>query len=217
MSRKAKGSVDPELLLPAVGAIIFASDEAVPPEEIAEALGGLETADVERAIAELQEHYDRQRLGLQVERVAGGYQLATRSDVGPAVRGFFRHRNRTRLTPAALETLAIIAYRQPVTSPEIQAIRGKDPSAALKSLLDKRLIKILGKKKVVGSPLLYGTRREFLEHFGLNALDDLPAIEDFDEFVDVLEGSSSLFPADVEQEDATETTAIAEEASGDPS
>ena len=133
------------------------------------------------------------------------------------MRGFFRHRNRTRLTPAALETLAIIAYRQPVTSPEIQAIRGKDPSAALKSLLDKRLIKILGKKKVVGSPLLYGTRREFLEHFGLNALDDLPAIEDFDEFVDVLEGSSSLFPADVEQEDATETTAIAEEASRDPS
>ena len=80
-----------------------------------------------------------------------------------------------------------MAYRQPVTAPEIQAIRGKDPSAALKGLLDKKLVRMLGKKKVVGSPLLYGTAKEFLVHFGLNSLDDLPSMEDFDAFVGLLE------------------------------
>ena len=101
-------------------------------------------------------------------------------------RRFFRQRNRTRLSPPALETLAIVAYRQPVTSPEIQAIRGKDPSAALKGLLDRRLIRIMGKKKVVGNPLIYGSTKEFLVHFGLDTLKDLPSIEEFDAFVGAL-------------------------------
>ena len=97
------------------------------------------------------------------------------------VRQFFRQRNRTRLSPAALETLAIIAYRQPITVPEIQAMRGVDPSGALKSLLEKSMVRILGRKKVVGNPLLYGTTKQFLVHFALNQLEDLPSIEEFDE------------------------------------
>jgi len=113
--------------------------------------------------------------------VAGGFRLATRPEVGTWVRQYMRQRNRTRLSPAAIETLAIVAYRQPVTLPEIQAIRGRDPSAALKTLLDKKLIRPLGRKKVVGHPLLYGTSKQFLIHFGLNRLGDLPSMEEFGE------------------------------------
>jgi len=178
--------VTEEMLVPAVGALIFASDDPVRPAEIADTLGIDEVKQVEAAIRTLQQQYEANGVGLQLEQIAGGYRMATRSEVGPWVRRFFQQRNRTRLSPAALETLAIIAYRQPVTGPEIQSIRGKDPSAALKGLLDKSMIRILGKKKVVGNPLLYGTAKTFLVHFGLNSLEDLPSIDEFDEFVGAL-------------------------------
>ena len=100
---------------------------------------------------------------------------------------------------AALETLAIVAYRQPMTSPEIQAIRGKDPSAALKGLLDKKLVRIVGKKKVVGSPLLYGTSKQFLIHFGLDSLQDLPSMEEFDAFVEAFEREGITGEAEQQQ------------------
>jgi segregation and condensation protein B len=182
------------LIVPAVGAAIFASDEPVGAEEISHAFGGLAVEEVEKAIGMLEQALSLAGVGLRVETVAGGYQLSTTPDVGPWVRRFFRQRNRTRLSPAALETLAIVAYRQPVTSPEIQAIRGKDPTGPLKTLVDKKLLKLLGRKKVVGNPLLYGTSKQFLVHFGLNSLEDLPAIEEFEEFVESLAtGRPDLF------------------------
>lgn len=187
----------PETLEPAVGAVIFASDEPVGPKEICRALGGAELADVEAAIERLERYFDENPLGLRLERIAGGFRIATRTDVGPWVRQFFRERNRKRLSLAATETLAIVAYRQPITSPEIQAIRGKDSGAALSGLLDKKLIRCLGRKKVIGSPLLYGTTREFLLHFGLDRLDDLPSIEEFDQFMDILDSQqASAFESD---------------------
>lgn len=176
-------------LTPAVGAMIFASDEPVPLEELALALD-VERLEVEASIQELEAHYEQHNVGLRVERVAGGVRIATRPEVGSWVRNFFRQRNQTRLSLPALETLAIVAYRQPVTAPEIQAIRGKDPTAAIKGLLDKKLVRCLGHKKVVGNPLLYGTSKEFLTHFGLNGLGDLPSIEEFDQFLEVLEQGS---------------------------
>lgn len=186
MSERDPSRPTEDLLLPAVGAAIFASDEPVGAEEIAAAFGGMPVEEIEGAIRELQELLGRTGAGLRLESVAGGYQLSTTPDVGPWVRRFFRQQNRARLSPAALETLAIVAYRQPVTAPEIQAIRGKDPSGPLKTLVDKKLLRLLGRKKVVGNPLLYGTSKQFLIHFGLNSLEDLPAIEDFEEFVDAL-------------------------------
>ncbi len=176
-----------DLLAAAVGAAIFASDEPVRPEEIAEAFGGLPTDEVEKAIRGLQEAYDSNGCGLRLEKIAGGYRLATQPEVGQWVREFIRTRNRARLSPAGLETLAIVAYRQPVTAPEIQAIRGKDSTGALGTLLEKKLIRILGKKKVVGRPLLYGTSKHFLMHFGLDSLGDLPSIEAFEQFLEALE------------------------------
>jgi segregation and condensation protein B len=179
-------------LLPAVGAIVFASDESVEPAELARALG-VELERIHEVLRALEERCAAGELGLQLEWVAGRVRLATRTEVGAWVRRFFRERNRTRLSPAALETLAIIAYRQPVTAPEIQAIRGKDPTAALKGLVDKKLIRTLGRKRVVGNPLLYGTTRGFLEHFGLNELEDLPSIQELEELIEVLDERQAAF------------------------
>jgi len=176
-------TVDQDQLVAAVGAVIFASGEPVQPKEIASALEGVEVPDVKKAIESLQAQYETNEAGLRLEWVAGGVRLATRPEVAEWVRQFFRERHRTRLSPAAFETLAIVAYRQPVTAPEIQGIRGKDPQGPLKNLLEKKLLRILGKKKVLGNPLLYGTSKQFLVHFALNSLADLPSIDEFDAFV----------------------------------
>ena len=178
-------------LIAAVEAVLFAAAEPVQPKEIASAFGSPSEQDVLAAIEALAERYASGPGGLAVEHVAGAYRLATKPGVGSLVRQFFRQRNRTRLSPAALETLAIVAYRQPMTVPEIQAIRGVDPAGSLKSLLEKKMVRILGRKKVVGNPLLYGTTKQFLVHFGLNRLEDLPSIEEFDQFVGAFEAAGA--------------------------
>ncbi len=164
-----------------VEALIFASEEPLTIEDLAD-LFPKETRDgLEEALEEVGRSYAEARRGLQVVRVAGGYAITTRPDLGGWVRALFRSRNRRRLSAAALETLAIIAYRQPITTPEIQALRGIDPSGVLQNLLDKKLVRVRGRKTVVGKPILYGTTREFLTHFGLNSLEDLPSVEEFGE------------------------------------
>ena len=175
-------------LIAAVEVVLFAAAEPVHPKEIAAAFEGATESEVAAAIEALRDRYTVGQGGLTVEQVAGAFRLATKPEVGAIVRQFFRQRNRTRLSPAALETLAIIAYRQPITVPEIQAMRGVDPSGSLKGLLEKTMVRILGRKKVVGNPLLYGTTRQFLVHFGLNRLEDLPSIEEFDQFLGALQG-----------------------------
>ncbi len=171
-----------DALVAAVEAVLFAAAEPVHPREIADAFEGVSESDVAAAIDELKRRCAEGPGGLVVEQVAGAFRLATKPEVGVLVRQFFRQRNRTRLSPAALETLAIVAYRQPITLAEIQAVRGVDPSGALKSLLEKAMVRILGRKKVVGNPLLYGTTKQFLVHFGLNRLEDLPSIEELEGF-----------------------------------
>lgn len=189
-----------ELVSAAVEAVIFAAGEPVKISEIVAAFGLDDEAPVVEALEGLREEYEQRQGGLSIERVAGGFRLATRSAVGAWVRQFFRQRNRTRLTPAGLETLAIVAYRQPITAPEIQAIRGVDPSGTLRSLLEKRMIRILGKKKVIGSPFLYGTTRDFLVHFGLDDLEDLPSLEEFEE---ILGGLGGISEEEIESVDAS--------------
>lgn len=184
-------------LIAAVEAVLFAAAEPVHPKEIAAAFAGATESDVAAAIDALRLRYADGPGGLTVEQVAGAFRLATKPEVGAVVRQFFRQRNRTRLSPAGLETLAIIAYRQPITVPEIQAMRGVDPSGSLKSLLEKSMVRILGRKKVVGNPLLYGTTKQFLVHFGLNRLEDLPSIEEFDQFLGALQGGQEPLFNDV--------------------
>jgi segregation and condensation protein B len=137
----------------------------------------------EAALERLEERYRVEQRGLQIRRVAGGLRMTTRPEHDRVLRALYRQRNRHRLGRAALETLAVIAYRQPITAPEIGAIRGKDPIGVLKSLLDKRLIRTQGRKRVVGRPFLYATTREFLVHFGLDSLEDLPSMEEFNAMI----------------------------------
>lgn len=212
-------------LTAAVEAVLFAAAEPVHPKEIAAAFEGASEFEVVAAIDALRERYAAGPGGLTVEQVAGAFRLATKPEVGALLRQFFRQRNRTRLSPAALETLAIVAYRQPITVPEIQAVRGVDPSGALKSLLEKSMVRILGRKKVVGNPLLYGTTQQFLVHFGLNRLEDLPSIEEFDGFIGALAGvEQPLFSAESQGEpesfggplEIEETVALDVEESPDP-
>ena len=170
----------PEAPLKAIlEALLFASEEPVALEEISGILGEQRAEEIPAALECLEREYASSGGGLRVQRLAGGFRITTDPALGPFLRELVRGRNRHRLSRAALETLAIVAYRQPITAPEIQEIRGVNPSAILNSLLDRRLVRILGRKKVVGKPFLYGTARDFLIRFGLNTLDDLPSMEEF--------------------------------------
>jgi len=160
-------------------ALIYVSEEPVKEEEILGVFPADRSEMVRRALEELVLEYSAVPRGLRIVRVAGGYRMQTRPEHDSWIRSLYRLRTRIRLSRAALETLAIIAYRQPATAPEIQSIRGAHPIGVIQTLLERRLIRTLGRKKVVGKPILYGTTEEFLVHFGLNSLADLPSLEDF--------------------------------------
>jgi segregation and condensation protein B len=162
-----------------VEALVFAAEEPLTLEDLDELFPGAGREALQESLDEVVRTWDSSERGLQVIRVAGGYRMTTRPEHGEWVRALFRARNRRRLSGAALETLAIVAYRQPITTPEIQVLRGTDPAGVLQTLLDRRLLRVVGRKKVVGKPLLYGTTQEFLAHFGLNSLTDLPTLQEF--------------------------------------
>lgn len=162
-----------------IEALLFASTEPLTAEELQAAMPHLAPDVLEAGLDALERALDRPGRGLALERVAGGLRLVTRSEYAATLRTLFRFRNQKRLTPAALDVLSIVAYSQPITAPEIQEIRGTDPSYALRTLMDRQLVRMLGRKRVVGRPILYGTTREFLLHFGLDSLEDLPPVEGF--------------------------------------
>jgi segregation and condensation protein B len=161
-------------------ALIFASPEPLVPKQIFKLLETEPREDVQAALDELKRDYERVS-GLQLVEVAGGYQIVTRPELHEWVRRLFQERTTQKLTVQALETLAVIAYRQPVTALEITEIRGVNTSGVLNTLLERHLIKIVGRKQVVGRPFMYATTREFLIRFGLNDLTDLPKVEDMAE------------------------------------
>src|SRR5690242_18837044 len=163
-----------------VEAVIFASPEPLTPKAIYKLLDAEPKEDVDAAIAALKQDYERAG-GLQLVEVAGGYQIVTRPDLHEWVRRLFHERSTQKLTAQALETLAVIAYRQPVTAAEITEIRGVNTSGVLNTLLERHLIKIVGRKQVVGRPFMYSTTKEFLIRFGLNDVGDLPKVEDMAE------------------------------------
>ena len=162
-----------------VEALVFAAEEPLTIDDLVDLFPGSDRETLVAALETVAGACETDERGVMVQRVAGGYRMTTKPDLGEWVRALFRSRNRRRLSAQALETLAIIAYRQPITTPEIQTIRGIDPSSVLEALLEKKLVRIVGRKKVVGKPFLYGTTSEFLAHFGLNSLQDLPDVSDF--------------------------------------
>ena len=178
-----------------VEALIFASPEPITPKMLFKLLAEEPREDVVAALDALKVEYES-RPGLQMVEVAGGYQIVTRHDLHEWVRRLFHERSTQRLTVQGLETLAVIAYKQPVTALEIGEIRGVDTSGVLSTLLERHLIKIVGRKNVVGRPFLYATTKEFLIRFGLKDLTDLPKIEDMTEALgfDPPAGLSELTP-----------------------
>lgn len=165
----------------AVEAILFVAGETVEIEDLSHAIGDATREQIEESLQAIQADLSATHHGFTLEKAAGGYRLATRPETDTALRKFFTRRGEARLSLAALETLSIIAYRQPVTAPEISEIRGVNSAGVLHTLLERRLIRISGRKNVVGSPFLYRTTREFLTHFGLDTLQDLPKLEEFSE------------------------------------
>jgi len=166
--------------------LLFVSTEPLVLDQLARvlALEGHEPVDkgqVLTILEKLQEEYREMGRGLQLVEVAGGYQLTTRPEHASWIKQLHTVRIASRLSRPALETLAIVTYRQPVTTPEIEAIRGVDCSGVLRTLLERHLIKIVGRKEAVGKPMLYGTTQEFLQHFGLRDLSELPPLKDLEE------------------------------------
>jgi segregation and condensation protein B len=178
---------------PAVEALLFSSSRPVREVEIAEAVEASPEA-VAEALASIAQEADVPARGIRLERVAAGWRFVTRPEFDSLLRRFHEVTERSRLSLAALETLAIIAYRQPITLPEIQEVRGVNSSSVLTTLLEKKLVTTAGRKSVVGTPFLYRTTRDFLVRFGLNEIEDLPQpdelAEDLAATVD-LEGSLS--------------------------
>jgi len=163
-----------------VEALIFASPEPITPKMLYKLLSDEPKEDVLAAVNALKADYEN-RPGLQIVEVAGGYQIVTRPELYEWVRRLFHERSTQKLTAQGLETLAVIAYKQPITALEITEIRGVNTTGVLSTLLERHLIKIVGRKNVVGRPFLYSTTKEFLIRFGLKDLNDLPKIEDMAE------------------------------------
>jgi segregation and condensation protein B len=165
-----------------VEALIFVADEPLTEKVLAEVLEE-DRESIGAAVEELKKEYDERDSGLQLREIAGGWQISTRTEFHEEVRKFLKTRPSAKLSLASLETLAVIAYKQPVTVPEILEIRGVQSASAIKTLLDKRLIVAKGRKETVGRPMQYGTSKDFLIQFGLKDLSELPSIEDFEDLV----------------------------------
>ena len=163
-------------------AIIFVSDEPITVKALADILDE-DRETIQAAVEELKKEYQDREGGLQLREIAGGMQISTRTEYHEDVRRFLKTRPSAKLSLASLETLAVIAYKQPVTVPEILEIRGVQSASAIKTLLEKRLIVTKGHKETVGHPMQYGTSKDFLIQFGLNDLSELPSIEDFEDLL----------------------------------
>ncbi len=159
-------------------ALIFVAEEPISAKSIAEVID-VDRDAVEKAISRLAEEYEARGGALQLREIAAGWQIATRPEHHEHIRAYLKSKPSAKLSLASLETLAVIAYKQPVTVPEILEIRGVQSPSAIKTLLDKRLIVAKGRKETVGRPMMYGTSKEFLIQFGLKDLSELPSVEDF--------------------------------------
>ncbi len=164
-----------------IEALLFSSNVPLKINTVLDVLGnGLKPGDIRAAVAELNDGYEREGRAFSIVEIAGGIQLLTRPEYDSWIKRLQKRRQRTRLSRAGLETLAIIAYRQPLTRPEIEEIRGVDAGGVISTLLERGLIRICGRAPGVGRPILYGTTPAFLDHFGLRALSDLPRMEEIE-------------------------------------
>jgi len=163
----------------AIETIIFISEAPIAAVELQNVLEGIDIQTIESVVEALKKEYEERNSGIKIVEVAGGYQMVTSPYYASFIKKFYKLKHSEKLTMPSLETLSIIAYKQPVTKIEIESIRGVNVDGVIKNLLEKGLIRIVGRKEVVGRPFVYGTTRSFLEYFGLNSLEELPEVEEF--------------------------------------
>ncbi len=172
-----------ENIVQLVEALIFASDIPVPSRKLKEIMELESEKEVRAAVKTINQNYQKIESPLHVIEVAGGYQIVTQSEYAAWIKKLYRSRSAGHLTQRALETMAIIAYKQPITKPEMEAIRGVNVDAVLRTLIERNLITVTGRLKAPGTPLLYGTTKYFLEYFGLKHIKDLPKLREIDELL----------------------------------
>src|SRR5207253_5385644 len=179
-------------------AIVYLANEPVSLDAIQKALPNVDRSELRQTLSELVEQYRAPEHGIEIREVADGYRFSTKPEHHEVLKQFIKSQiPPTRLSLAALETLAVIAYKQPVTIPEIQEIRGVHASGVIKTLLDKKFITTAGRKDVLGRPILYKTTREFLIHFGLKDLSELPSMEEFEELIKNQAAAEEELPEEV--------------------
>ena len=191
-----------------VEAVIYITDEPLSADQIAIALGQ-PAEKVGRVLEELTAEYNQSEHGLTVREIAGGYKMSTKPEHHEAIRAFVKNlKPALKLSLAALETLALIAYKQPITAPEVMDVRGVQGAGVLKTLLDRKLIATSGRKQVVGKPILYKTTKEFLVQFGLKDLTELPTLKEFEELsrLAVADSDNEIQPAGQPEAPAAQTS-----------
>ena len=166
-----------------IEALIFASDVPLPSKKIKDIISEIGEREIKKSIARINERYQETNSAFEIVEVAGGYQIVTRPDFAGWIRKLYISRTKNRLTQRALETLAIIAYKQPITKTEVESIRGVSADTVIRTLIERKLITVTGREKAPGNPLLYGTTRYFLEYFGLKDISDLPKLREIDELL----------------------------------
>jgi segregation and condensation protein B len=174
--------MEPNELRAALEAILFLSSDPVRVDDLADSIEESKEA-VSAQLEEIKRLLDEHVGGFALEQAAGGWRLTTRADHDAVLKKYFAKKGENRLSLAALETLAIVAYRQPITAPEVSDIRGVNVTGVIRTLLERRMIRVAGRKNVVGSPFLYRTTKDFLVHFGLNDIRDLPRLEEFGDLI----------------------------------
>ena len=188
-----------ETLKAVIEGILYVAPEPVTLDAIVKSLGSEERERVKATLQALSEDYERAEHGIQIRQIAGGYKFSTKPEHHEVLRKFVKSlKPPIRLSKPALETLAVIAYRQPVTLPEIDAIRGVDCGGVIHTLLERKLVVTSGRKNVVGRPILYRTSRDFLVHFGLKDVSELPSLKEFEELARQALGSELLAPEEAE-------------------
>ena len=163
-----------------IEAVIFAADMPVSVDQLARLMGELDNDTIAELIRELQHQYDAARLSFQIVEVANGFQMCTRGEYAHWIKRFYTTEISSRLSASALEALAIVAYKQPATRAEIEEIRGVNSDSVIRTLLERNLIKVIGRKQAPGKPMIYATTTEFLMHFGLRDLSELPSVDEIE-------------------------------------
>ncbi|MCK5581443.1 MAG: SMC-Scp complex subunit ScpB [Candidatus Omnitrophica bacterium] len=193
----------------AIEALLFVSDKPVTLEQLKEAIDSVEAGEIRGLIQQLKAEYEEEKRGMMIVEIAGGYQMLSSPSFAAFIRNFFKKRVKEKLSRPGLETLAIVAYKQPVSRSDVEVIRGVNSDGVVTNLLDKGLIKVVGRKDVPGRPYLYGTTKQFLEYFGLKTLKDMPKLGSISSMIEQTQ-EKDMLPIEGDQP-VSEGTEVAEQ------